>query len=214
METPFVCGSEGSTLTSMTLAHLNRPGLSNNVRSEQQRSRVSVVVIVCAVLSSGAVLFFFVKQPGNSSVPGTNGYNVMTPAKKTKPDQHRQPSGRRHVAKHVTVDQRVDKCGKCGGCFANVVGRRRIVNRTAASGASSPPHFMTRTVTSARSCGALCALASGNEDCVQQQNQRESFPTIRPTPLPWFLPIDPFPSHYAQIGGSCPTPETGGGGLY
>ena len=33
----------------------------------------------------------------------------MTPAKKTKSDQPKQPSDRKHVAKHVTVNQPGDK---------------------------------------------------------------------------------------------------------
>ena len=61
------------------------------------------------------------KKTATSSVPGTNeGTNegsvlsVSSAAKKTKPDQPKKPGEKKHVAKHVTVDQRVETCGKYG----------------------------------------------------------------------------------------------------
>ena len=57
---------------------------------------------------------FFARKTATSSVSGTNESNVTTAAKKTKPDQPKQPGERKHVAKHVMVAQRVDMYGKCG----------------------------------------------------------------------------------------------------
>ena len=49
-----------------------------------------------------------------SSVPGTNEGGASSAAKKTKPNQPKQPGKKKHVAKHMTVDQRVEKFGKYG----------------------------------------------------------------------------------------------------
>ena len=64
---------------------------------------------------------FFANKTATSLVPGTNtGTNkgsvssVSSAAKKTKPDQPKKPGEKQHVAKHVTVDQRVEKYGKYG----------------------------------------------------------------------------------------------------
>ena len=48
-----------------------------------RRNRVSVVFIVCAVLTTSA---FFAKKTATLLVPGTKGNNVTAPAKKAKPD--------------------------------------------------------------------------------------------------------------------------------
>ena len=84
----------------MTLAQLNKPGLGNNIRTLQ----LGLPVLLCS-------LPFFANKTA-TSVPGTTGSNVTTHAKKTKSDQPKQPSDGKHVAKHVTIDQCVDKYGK------------------------------------------------------------------------------------------------------
>ena len=78
---------------------------------------------------------------------------MTPPAKKTKPNQPKQASDRKHVVKHVTGDHCVDTYGKYllynnNGCFANVVGRRWVITGKTPFVASLPPHFMTRTVRS------------------------------------------------------------------
>ena len=69
----------------MILTPLNRPGLSNGIRI---CNRVSVVFIVCAIPSTSTVFCKKDTQPRQYQGP-TDA--VMTPAKKTKPDQPKQP---------------------------------------------------------------------------------------------------------------------------
>ena len=104
---------------------------------------------------------FFAKKTATSSVPGTNAgtnegsiWSVSGAAKRTKRDQPRKPSEMKHVAKHVTVDQRVEKYGKYGLYHNNNLlmckcyGKKVDHQQEEASGATSQPHFMTKTVKS------------------------------------------------------------------
>ena len=125
--------SKGSTFNLSTLAELNRPGFMNNF---WKKPTGSLLCALCVWYLQPAP--FFANKAATASVPGTNVSSVTTAAKKTKPDQPKQPSGRRHVANHVTVAQRVDKYGRCG-LHNNNVGRRCIIDERTASRATIPP---------------------------------------------------------------------------
>ena len=117
-----VCGSKGSTLIST-----DELDATQQARFQEQHAEKPTGFLLCTL----CVRYlqpapFFAKKTATSSEPGTNvGTNegsvssVSSAAKKTKPDQPKTPGEKKHVAKHVTVDQRVEKYGKYGLCNNN-----------------------------------------------------------------------------------------------
>ena len=110
-----VCGSKGSLLTST-----DDLDTTQQARFQEQHAEKPTGSLLCTL----CVRYlqptpFFAKKTATSSVPDANtGANkgivssVSGAAKKTKPDQPKKPGEKKHVAKHVTVDQRVEKYGK------------------------------------------------------------------------------------------------------
>ena len=74
-------------------------------------NRVSVVCIVCTVPSTSTA---FCQEDSDLISTRHQRKHVTTAAKKTEPDQPKQPGERTQVVKHVTVAQRVDKYGPSG----------------------------------------------------------------------------------------------------
>ena len=117
MEKCSVCGSKGSTLTST-----NDLDATQQARFEEQHPDVATGPVLCSM----CVWYLqpalcFAKKTATSSVSGTNESNVTTPAKKTRPDQPKQPDDRKHIAKHVTVNQHAEKYAKYGLYSNNVL---------------------------------------------------------------------------------------------
>ena len=76
---------------------------------------------------------------------------MTTFVKETKPDQPKQPSDRKRVAKHVTVDQRVHKYGRYGlynnnGLFGKSCGKTVDYHGEDSIQSHMTAHFMTITV--------------------------------------------------------------------
>ena len=136
MEECSVCGTKGSTLTSM-----NDLDATQQAWFEEQHPQVAPRSLLCSLCVRYLQLApFFTKKTPNSSVRWINASNVTNPVKKIKSKEPTEPGVTKHVAKTVTVDQHVYKYGKYGlfnnnGCrFATVVGRRWIINQKTASG--------------------------------------------------------------------------------
>ena len=103
IEKCFVCGSKGSTLTST-----NDLNTTQQSWFEEQHWGIAIGSLLCSLCAQ----YFFCKEDSNVSSRDQRS-NMITAAKKAKSDQLKQPGGaRKHVAKHVTVDQGVDKYGK------------------------------------------------------------------------------------------------------
>ena len=112
-----VCGSKGSTLTSTDDLDATQQAQFQEQHAENPTG--SLLCTLCVRYLQPAP--FFAKKTATLSVPGNNaGTNegsvssVLSAAKNTKPDQPKKPGEKKHVAKHVTVDQRVEKYGKYG----------------------------------------------------------------------------------------------------
>ena len=112
-----VCGSKGSILTST-----DDLDATQQSRFQEQHAEKPIGSLLCTLCVRYLQLApFFAKKTATLPVPGTNeGTNegsvssVSIAAKKTKRDQPKKPGEKKHVAKHMTVDQRVEKYGKYG----------------------------------------------------------------------------------------------------
>ena len=90
--------------------HLSRPSLRNNTLALQPGLLCSLSV---QYLQPSP---FFATTAAASSVQRNNGSSAKTPVKMPTPAEPRPAAARRHVAKHVTVDQSFEKFGRCGLC--------------------------------------------------------------------------------------------------
>ena len=178
-----VCGSKGSTLTST-----DDLDATQQARFQEQHAEKPTGSLFCALcVRYFQPAPFFARKKATSSGPSANtGTNegivssVSTAAKKTKLDQPKKPCEKKHVAKHVTVHQRVEKYGKYGlyndnnllmcKCCGKKVDHQREDNIR--SHITTPLHDQNceKHVRAA----APYVLAPGYEDRVKQRNQREA----------------------------------------
>ena len=104
-----VCGSKGSTLTST-----DDLDATQQARFQEQNAEKPTGFLLCTLCVPAP---FCAKKTAASSVPGTNvgtnegSVSSVSSAAKKKP---KKPVEKKHVAKRVTVDQRVEEYGKYG----------------------------------------------------------------------------------------------------